>query len=62
MSIVHKILDFDLHKSKSMGLDSRIFYIETPGKKEFLPCVVSSIDKSRFLVNNSVTKDGMIRS
>jgi hypothetical protein len=60
MSILSKILDFDLHKSKKDG--ARIFFIETPGIPDFLPVVVSSIDKSRFLINNSITKDNRIRS
>jgi len=61
MSWLHKILDHDLHKTK-VGMNSRVLLIETPGKKEFLPCVVSTADKGRFLINNSITKEGRIRS
>lgn len=62
MSILHKILDYDLLRMKSSGKENRPFWVENPGRKEFLPCVVSSMDKGRFLTTNAITKDGKIRS
>lgn len=62
MSIIHKILDYDLHKTKNHSEVLRILMIETPGREEFLPCVVSTINKGRFLINKSITRDGKIRS
>jgi hypothetical protein len=47
---------------KATGKDNRPFWIETPGRKDFLPCVVSSMDKGRFLTTNAITKDSKIRS
>jgi hypothetical protein len=62
MSIIHKILDLDLHRVKDSKSMSRVLFIETPIKKEFLPCVVSSSTKGKFLINNTMTGDGRIRS
>lgn len=61
MSWFHKILDHDLHRSKIDG-EKRIFILEVPGRKEFLPCVVSTSDKGRFIENNSITNDNRIRT
>lgn len=61
MGLIHKILDFDLIRTRSSG-QSRPFWIENPGRPEFLPSVVSTVDKGRFLINRSITKDGKIRS
>ena len=62
MSIIHKILDYDLHKIRENSSESRVLFIETPIKKEFLPCVVSSPHKGRWLINNSITSDNRLRS
>lgn len=60
MSILHKILDHDLHKSKVS--DSNILWIETPAIPEFLPSVVSSTRKGAFLVSHKLTPENRLRS
>jgi len=62
MSLIYKILDYDLMRTRSTSNEGRPFFIENPGRKEFLPSVVSTMDKGRFLINNSITKDSKIRS
>jgi hypothetical protein len=59
--ILHKILDHDLHRSKS-GANARPLMIETPAKGNFLPAVVSSIQWDRYIVVEKMTPDGRIRS
>ena len=59
--IIHKILDHDLHRSKS-GAGARPLFIETPAHASFLPSVVSSTSWDRYLVVEKMTGDGRIRS
>lgn len=59
--IIHKILDHDLHRSKS-GSNARPLWIETPAKANFLPAIVSSIQWDRYITVERMTPDGRIRS
>ena len=59
--ILYKILDHDLHRSKS-GIGARPLFIEIPAKSDFLPSIVSSTSWDRYLVVEKMTADGRIRS
>lgn len=57
--ILLKILDHDLHRSRS-GKDAVPLIIEVPARKEFLPALVSNA-RMEFLVSRRLTDDGRIR-
>lgn len=59
MILLH-LLDHDLHKSRDR---SRVpLWLETPARREFLPCLISSSRAGRFLTNRHLTPDGRIKS
>jgi len=58
--ILLKILDHDLHRSRTGSAIP--FMLEIPGRTDFLPAIVSSTRVEKFFVSKRLTDDGRIRT